>query len=59
MTDQYSRSPPSSPPQAGRDTADEHRPMIELGTLVMWLVLAVLSLCWLALYAHMYIFGDH
>jgi hypothetical protein len=33
--------------------------MIELGTLVMWLVLAVLSLCWLALYAHMYIFGDH
>jgi hypothetical protein len=56
MTDQYSRSQPSSPPSAGQETADERRPMTEneiFVTLMARMVLAALTLCWLALCAYM------
>jgi hypothetical protein len=63
MTDQYPRSQPSSPPSAGQETADERRPMTEneiFVTLMARMVLAALTLCWLALCAYMFhIFEVH
>ena len=56
-------SVPTPPPSAGQETADERRPMTEneiFVTLMARMVLAALTLCWLALCAYMFhIFEVH